>query len=45
MALLAACGVHQSVKVSYSRGTYVRFGGNYQNVTVAWQYFWLGHPR
>ena len=33
---------HQSVKVSYSNGTYIRFGGNYQNVSVAWQYSWLG---
>lgn len=33
---------HQSVKVSYSDGTYIRFGGNYQNLQVAWQYSWLG---
>jgi len=33
---------HQSFKVAYSRGTYVRFGGNYQNVQVAWQYAWGG---
>ena len=33
---------HQSLKFSYSDGTYIRFGGNYQNVSVAWQYssFW-----
>ena len=36
---------HQMIKVSYSNGTYVRFGGNYQNVSVAWQYSWLGWPR
>lgn len=36
---------HQSVKVSYSNGTYIRFGGNYQNVSVGWQYSWLGRPR
>ena len=36
---------HQSVKVSYSAGTYSRFGGNYQNVSVAWQYSWLGMPK
>ena len=36
---------HQSVKVSYSNGTYIRFGGNYQNVSVAWQYSWLGWPK
>jgi hypothetical protein len=34
--------VHQSLKVSYSDGTYIRFGGNYQTVQVAWQYSWLG---
>ena len=38
-------GKHQSVKVSYSNGTYIRFGGNYQNVSVAWQYSWLGRPN
>ena len=32
----------QSIKVSYSDGTYIRFGGNYQNVSVAWQYSWIG---
>ncbi|HZD32338.1 MAG TPA: transporter [Candidatus Angelobacter sp.] len=36
---------HQSVKVAYSDGTYIRFGGNYQNVSVAWQYSWLGRPK
>jgi hypothetical protein len=36
---------HQSLKASYSRGTYVRFGGNYQNLQVAWQYSWLGWPK
>lgn len=36
---------HQSVKVAYSRGTYIRFGGNYSNLQVAWQYSWIGHPR
>jgi hypothetical protein len=42
-------GRHQTIKMSYSNGTYVRFGGNYQSVSVAWQYSWLGwptfHPR
>jgi hypothetical protein len=33
---------HQSLKFSYSNGTCIRFGGNYQNVSVAWQYSWLG---
>jgi hypothetical protein len=35
----------QSIKVAYSRGTYIRFGGDYQNLQVAWQYSWLGKPR
>jgi len=33
---------HQSLKVSYSDGTYIRFGGDYQNVQAAWQYSWIG---
>jgi Putative MetA-pathway of phenol degradation len=36
---------HQSLKVSYSNGAYVRFGGNFQNLSVAWQYSWLGRPN
>jgi hypothetical protein len=36
---------HQSLKFSYDNGTYIRFGGNYQSVSAAWQYSWLGHPR
>jgi hypothetical protein len=36
---------HQSLKFSYSDGTYIRFGGNYQNVSAAWQYSWLGRPK
>jgi hypothetical protein len=36
---------HQSIKVSYSNGTYIRFGGNYQSVAVAWQYSWAGRPN
>lgn len=38
-------GKHQTVKMSYSDGTYVRFGGNYQSVSVAWQYSWLGWSK
>jgi hypothetical protein len=45
----ATCSIplnkYQSVKFSYSNGTYVRFGGNFQNVSVAWQYAWLGRPN
>jgi hypothetical protein len=32
----------QSIKVSYSKGAYIRFGGDYQNVQVSWQYSWIG---
>lgn len=35
---------HQALKFSYSNGTYIRYGGNYQNVSAAWQYSWLGNP-
>ncbi len=34
-----------SVKLSYSRGTYIRFGGNFHNLSVAWQYSWIGRPN
>ena len=36
---------HQSLKFSYSGGTYVRFGGDYQDISIAWQYSWLGRPN
>ena len=36
---------HQSIKLSYSNGAYIRYGGNFQNVSVAWQYSWLGRPN
>lgn len=36
---------HQSIKASYSDGTYIRFGGNFHNVSVAWQYSWIGQPK
>jgi len=36
---------HQSIKFSYNRGAYIRYGGNYQNVSFAWQYSWLGRPK
>ena len=36
---------HQSFKFAYSKGTYIRFGGDYQNVEVAWQYAWVGWPK
>lgn len=36
---------HHSLKVSYSYGAHIRFGGNYHNVSLAWQYSWLGRPK
>ena len=33
---------HQSLKFSYSNGAYVSYGGNYQNVSLGWQYSWIG---
>ncbi len=36
---------HQSVKVGYAAGAYVRFGGNYKIASVAWQYSWIGQPK
>jgi hypothetical protein len=36
---------HQSVKFSYNRGAYIKYGGDFQNVSVAWQYSWLAHPN
>jgi hypothetical protein len=36
---------HQSIKVSYNNGAYISFGGNYQNISVAWQYSWIGWPK
>jgi len=34
-----------SVKFSYNNGAYIRYGGNYQNISVAWQYSWIGGPK
>src|SRR5208282_6840728 len=35
----------QSLKFSYSKGDYTRYGGGYSNVSFAWQYSWQGWPR
>jgi hypothetical protein len=35
----------QSLKLSYNNGAYINYGGNYQNVSVAWQYSWNGWPK
>jgi len=36
---------HQSVKLSYSRGAYIRFGGDYQILSAAWQYSWISGSK
>jgi len=36
---------YQALKFSYSDGAYVKYGGNFNNITVAWQYSWLGRPN
>lgn len=33
---------HQSLKFSYANGAYIKFGGDYQAISVAWQYSWIG---
>jgi len=36
---------HQSLKFSYNRGAYIRYGGNLNNISVGWQYSWFGRPN
>ena len=36
---------HQSMKFSYNDGAYIKYGGNFHNVSIAWQYSWLGRPN
>jgi len=38
-------GKHQALKLNYSDGTYIRYGGNYQSVSIGWQYSWMGRPK
>ncbi len=35
----------QSFKFSYSRGAYITIGGDYNTVSVAWQYTWFRRPK
>ena len=35
---------HQAVKLSYSDGAFVQYGGNYRTIALAWQYSWVGWP-
>ena len=37
---------HQSLKISYNNGAYTNYGGNYQNISLAWQILgWLGEMK
>ena len=36
---------HQSLKVSYAQGAYIRFGGDYRIFSAAWQYSWIDRPK
>jgi Putative MetA-pathway of phenol degradation len=36
---------HHSLKFSYSTGARVRFGGDFENLSVAWQYGWTRKPK
>ena len=36
---------HQSIKLSYNDGAYIKYGGNYRNFSFAWQYTWFGGPK
>jgi hypothetical protein len=36
---------HQSMKFAYSNGAYIKYGGNFQSVSIAWQYSWIGRPN
>jgi hypothetical protein len=33
---------HQTIKVGYADGAYVRFGGDYRVASLAWQFTWVG---
>jgi len=35
---------YQSLKLSYSDGAYIRYGGNYRTISLTWQYGWLSTP-
>lgn len=36
---------HQSLKFSYANATYIRYGGDFQSISLAWQYYWLSRPN
>ncbi len=33
---------HNSIRLSYSDGAYVRYGGGYRSISASWQYGWVG---
>jgi hypothetical protein len=33
-----------SIKLSYSDGAFVQYGGNYRSISASWQYGWVGWP-
>ena len=35
----------QSIKLSFSDGAYVQFGGNYRSISLGWQYSWIDGSR
>ena len=35
---------HQTLKFSYSNGAYIRYGGDFQKLAIAWQYSWFSSP-
>jgi hypothetical protein len=39
---MRAVSRRQSVKISYSDGVVVRFGGKFKTLSVGWQYGWFG---
>ena len=36
---------HQAFKASYNNGAYIKYGGDFQNISVGWQYSWYGKPK
>lgn len=36
---------HQSLKISYDNGAYISYGGNYQTISIGWQFSWIGRPN
>lgn len=36
---------HQAIKASYNNGAYIKYGGDFQNVSVGWQYSWYRRPN